>query len=363
MASSFALAKERIVDDLEPLVRELLRGRDRDKKRGTWNVVNPFRPGAKASQMIVWLQAPRRGAWKDFVSGDKGDAIDLVAYALEGSVNDGSRKRAVDWAFDRYGLRRMSAEDRERIVAEGRSRKLAQEAAAAERMQRERERARKFFYSCEAEILGTPVEAYLHGRGVDLAAVPHRGRSLRFHPDCEHWMLPGRPRFPAMVAAMVDAGGRLGACHYTFLAPDGRGKLKLSSAPDLKAKLMFPSSKHLVIRLTDGESGLSAEKAAAAGHAGLLALCEGIEDGLSIALASPALRVWAAGSLSALADVADHGCASAFLVFQDNDWGKPQAQAQFQKAVARLRRFRKPVEVISMPGNWGKDVNDALNSG
>ena len=33
----------------------------------------------------------------------------------------------------------------------------------------------------------------------------------------------------------------------------------------------------------------------------------------------------------------------------------------YDRAIARLRAFRKPVEAIAMPPDWGKDVNDALN--
>ena len=355
--SRFSVAKEKVIDDLENIVEQLLRASRKHKRQSLWNVINPYRAKAKPDQMAVWLQGARRGAWRDFVSGDAGDAIDLVAYGLTGDVNADSRMAAVEWIEDRYGLKDMSPERRKQIDAEAKTRRAAAEARDRDRREKSIARARKFFFSCGA-IENTAGEAYLASRGIPLSQISGLGRSLRFRQDCEYWMEEGRPRIPAMVAALVDVTGRIGACHYTFLQPDGSGKASVD-----KAKLMFPETSELVIRLTNGESELSAEEAAANGVIGICALTEGIEDGLSVALTNPELRVWAAGSLPGLRTVPDHPSVSAWVVFKDNDWGKPQAQEQFDLAIARLKSFRKPVEVISMPAEWGKDVNDAIRSG
>lgn len=355
--SRFSIVKDKILDDLESLVEELYRASRRPLKGGTWNIVNPYRPKAKADQMVVWLRGGRRGAWKDFVSGEKGDAIDLVAFALAGSVTDLSRKMAVDFIEDRFGLREMDPARRRAMEMEAKSRRLANEAKELERREKSISRARRFFFSC-GPIAGTAAETYLASRGAPIDTIPNLGRSLRFRPDCEYWRLDGKPKLPAMISAMVDHAGQLCACHYTFLLPDGSGK---AAVP--KAKMMFPETSGLVIRLTNGESGLSAEDAAEQDISGFCALCEGIEDGASIARANPELRVWPAGSLSGLLTVPDHKAVSGWLIFKDNDWGKPQATALFNRAVARIKSFGKPVEVIAMPASWGKDVNDAINGG
>jgi hypothetical protein len=354
--SRFSVAKMKIVDDLESLVSEIFRAQGRHRRIGTWNIANPFRPKSKASQMVVWLKGARRGAWKDFVSGETGDAVDLVAYGLTGSVTAESRMDAVKWIEDRYGLRSLDARDRSRMAAEAGSRRIAAEVQDRQRREASIARARKFFFSCQAEILGTPVEAYLKSRGVDLAAVPNMGKAIRFHAACEYWMDAARPRLPAMIAAMVDENGRIGACHYTFLKADGSGKAEVE-----KAKLMFPETTGLMIRLTNGPSGQPADKAAADGLRGVLGVSEGIEDGLSVAVAEPELRMWAAGSLAGLLSLPDHGSADSYLIFKDNDWDKPQAQALFARAMARIRNFGKPASELSMPADWGKDVNDAIN--
>jgi hypothetical protein len=356
--SRFSVAKDRVVTDLEGIVEQLLHGSRRYLKGGTWNVRNPYRAKSKESQMVIWTRGDRRGAWKDFVSGETGDAIDLVAYALTGIVSADSRMTAIAWIEDRYGLKSMDPAERERAAAEAKSRKLASQARDDKRRATSRDRSRRFFYSCQEKIEGTPVETYLASRGIRLSRVPNLGRSLRFHPACEYWREDSRPTFPAMIAAMVDEHGKPGANHYTFLAHDGKAK-----APVDKAKMMFPETSGLVIRLTNGPSGLSPEQAAEAGIKGPIGITEGIEDALTGAIAGQDLRMWAAGSLSGLLTVPDHAAISSFIVFKDNDWGKPQATALFNRAIARLKSFGKPVEVIAVPAAWGKDLNDAINSG
>lgn len=361
--SRFSVAKNKVLQDLEGIIEDLWQGKRKYRRTGTWNVVNRFRPKADEGQTVVWLKGARRGAWKDFVSGDAGDAIDLVAFGLTGSKDAEARMKAIAWIEDRYGIRNMDPAELERVNREANSRRQAAAAADERRRKASIDRARKFFFSCQP-IAGSLAEVYLRSRGVDLAAVPHLGRALRFHPSCEYWMRDDKPRFPAMVAAMVDAGGHLAACHYTFLKADGSDKVGAPEGVEKgKAKLMFPETSGLVIRLTDGASGLPAEKAVEQGTLGPVGIVEGIEDGLSVARANAELRMWSAGSLGGFASVPDHAAVSGWLIFQDNDWGKPQAQEQFRRAVARVKSFGKPVVTLAMPAAWGKDVNDAIRGG
>lgn len=380
--SRFAIAKERLLDDLEGVIADVYgsNARAKDRRRAGWNIANPFRAGAEARQMYVWLKGGRRGAWKDFVSGDKGDAIDLVAFGLSGAVTAESRLAAVDWLQERFGLRQMDPQQREAMAKAAADRRARREAEELHAQKAQRERCRKMFYSCQETIAGTPIEAYLADRRIDLAAVPHLTRSFRFHPACEYWhfatygeggrKLKDGPTFPALVSAMVSADGSLNALHLTYLSAAGAGKADLApfalarglDPRDFSAKQFKGDVGGFIIRVTNGPSGLSAEKAAEAEKVGLVGITEGIEDALSAAIAEPSLRMWAAGSLSGLLAVPDHACASGYLIFKDNDWGKPQAAATFNRAVARMRRFGKPVEVLAMPADWGKDVNDALRN-
>ena len=367
--SRFSLAKDRLQADVVNVVRDLFgpaNAKERDRKRNLWNITNPWRAKAHSGQMCVWLSGARNGAWKDFVSGDKGDIIDLVAYAREGIVHRDSRMRAVEWAEDRYRIREMDPESA-RMASEAADKRRRQVREQEDRRRASsRDRARRMYFSAEAEIRGTLVETYLASRGILINDIPNLEPLARFFPAAEYWLgaprsadgrkLGNGPLFPAMVNAMVAANGNICACHLTFLATDGRGK-----APVDKAKLMWPETAGFVMRVTRGPTGLSAEDEAAAGGNGWIGITEGYEDAATVGLVRPDLRCWAAGSLSGLLHVPDHEAARGYLVFRDNDWGKPQARQLFDRAIARLRAFRKPVEAIAMPPDWGKDVNDALN--
>lgn len=376
--SRFAIAKTHVLDNLEMLIPEIF-GQNADPrhhKRHSWNIIWPWRSGAKASQTIIWLTGARRGGWCDFVSGEKGDAIDLVAAGLEGAVTDESRMRAVAWIEDRFGIRSMSPAQKKRIAAEAEARRIAMEAEAARLRKIARDRARKFFFKCEPVILDTQIDTYFKvKRGLDLRDVPHLAPAFRFHPACEYWLGAERdgagkkiakgPVFPALISAMVNREGRLGACHYTFLREDGTDKAEAipfgEDAP--KAKMMFPESAALMIRATYGPSGLNMERAAEAEIRGIASAAEGIEDAISAGYADPELRSCAAGSLANFLSAYDHDCVSSWILFKDGDWTNPQALATFARAERRFRSFRKPVETIAMPRSWGKDVNDALRGG
>ena len=87
-------------------------------------------------------------------------------------------------------------------------------------------------------------------------------------------------------------------------------------------------------------------------------MTEGIEDALTLAIARPDCRVWAAGSLSLMGLLDWPGCASAVVLAADNDWDKPEAVAAFERVEAhwRAQANGRPVAVIRAA--LGKDFND-----
>lgn len=381
MSSRFARAKDRLQADIVAVISEIFGAtfaKPARRKRHRWMLINPW-SGSRHAKMSVYLTGDRAGGFLDFTTGDKGDMIDLVAFGKEGQITEESRMRAVEWAEARYGLRDLDPATQAKMDQEAAKRRTIFQEQAAASQKEQRERVRKMFFACHAKILGTPVETYLASRGVILSEVPNLSPAFRFRSDCEYWPLaptdgegnrlgPG-PSFPAMVSAMVSANGTLNALHMTFLAQDGGAKAPVKALArrrgldpqDFGEKLFKGDVSGFVIRCTNGPSGRSPEHAAELGITGICGITEGIEDALSAAVAHPALRMWAAGSLSGLLTVPDHPAVSAWLIFKDNDWGKPQAAALFDRAVARIRSFKKPVEVVAMPADWGKDVNDALN--
>lgn len=347
-------AKAALLDRLEEIVRELVPGGH--KSGSTYTAKNPARADRNAGSFVVWLRGVAAGGWKDYATGEQGDIIDLVCLA---KATD--RAGALEWAEDRLGMKSMPAETRRAMEAAAVAKRHHDAAEAEQREARQIDRARKIFAEASPALAGTPVETYLASRGIPLAELRHLEDNFRFLPAMEWWMgaedRDGRrqagPRFPCLVSRMVDGAGIHKANHFTFIAPDGSGKAKVS-----KPKLMFPATAGLVIRIARGQGNRNAETAGAGGHAGPCVVMEGIEDGMSIALACPELRVWAAGSLPGILHLPDHAAVDGWIIVQDNDWGKDKARELFEKAVARIQSFGKPVSVVA--STLGKDMNDLL---
>ncbi|MBW7931897.1 MAG: zinc-binding protein, partial [Gammaproteobacteria bacterium] len=116
--------------------------------------------------------------------------------------------------------------------------------------------------------LGDEVDRYLRGRGLALASYPP---SLRFHPALGYYQKEGAAKarkvaeYPAMLASVRDAQGAV-TLHRTYLSA-GR-------------KLDAPDAKKV---LCGGFSGAAVRLAEATDE---LAVCEGIETGVAVFLAT-----------------------------------------------------------------------------
>jgi len=178
-------------------------------------------------------------------------------------------------------------------------------------------------------IDGTIAEAYLRGRGIT-CALPE---TLRFHPDCRH---PSTKRLPALVAR-VDGAERF-AIHRTYLRLDGSGKADIDPA-----KAMLGSVAGGAVRLTDG------------GYR--LAVCEGIETGLSLAsgLANGSPTVWAALSTSGMKRLVLPASPGSLLIATDGDEaGRAAGNALGERASVLGWK------VSLLPAPDGRDWNDVL---
>ncbi|MGE0698284.1 MAG: toprim domain-containing protein [Hyphomicrobiaceae bacterium] len=307
------------------------------------------RPGdGRKHKQNFWVNlqgAQSPGSWKDPVSGDKGGPLDLIMIATGLDF-----RGAVRWARDWLGWEQTTPEERRRTAEQMARRRAEAQARAAEDTARNRRRAQALWLQAEARVAGTPVEAYLAGRGIDVARLPHVPRALRFavrsHRESER-------TFPAMLAMMTGPDEQFWSLHCTFLAEDGRDK-----APVEPQRKMWPSMTGSAIRLARGETGLSIGEATKQGLLDTLCLCEGVEDGLSLALACPELRIWAVGSLANLAHVRLPACCAEVIVAADNDWANPQAARQLEAACEAQADQGRSVSVAR--SHVGKDANDAL---
>lgn len=370
---SIATIRSMLQGRVDALVRQLVPGGR--VVNGLYEAPNPTRGDRSAGSFKIYLRGATAGKWVDYAGvnapfvegGDRGDIIDLIAYLI--CARD--RKKAIGWAKDWLGIATLGQAERERLQQLAHARKL--QAAKAETGEREQKmrRACELFMSAKVGLAGTPAATYFLMRGVELLDIPtFNHQDIRFHPGLEYYQgavwdeIGGRrvkvrpgPSFPAIVCGSRNRVGAVTGVHCTYLQPDGSDKADVP-----KAKLMFGAIADSVIRIAHGAGNRSPESVREQGHLAELPvaiLCEGLEDGLTLAQAAPEARVWAATSLGNLGNVyLDHPCIGDVVVARDNDWQSPQAVSQFEHAIQLLEAHGKPIG--QMAAIAGKDFNDLL---
>lgn len=201
--------------------------------------------GEKGQSLAVHLHGARAGVWCDFAGGQKGDALDLVAACLF----NGNRRDAMAWAENWLGLSNATSDapvQRRPAIQE----KPASSLELDREAQRMRAKARRLWQEGQP-IQGTPADAYLLGRGLDLRLLPHMPGSLRFHPAV--WCAEVQKPLPAMIAAIASPAGKMIACHRTWIQQRPSGAWVKA---DLRApKKVLGSFAGGCVRLTRGASG------------------------------------------------------------------------------------------------------------
>ncbi len=333
---------------VEDLARELAPGGRRSGNY--WITKSPLRMDRSAGSFAVWVRGPAAGGWKDYAADDKGDLIDLIAEVKYGGRSREARGKAIQFLKAKLGLANVSPKE----VAEMRRRAAlaAAERDEAEQRAREAKRRRAQGLWLDGKPLGGTVgETYLRSRGIEAAGIPNRSMTFRFLPSLAYWKGGEAWRGPAIVGRYRSVTGEAPAIHGTWLREDGGGKAPLSPA-----KLSLGEYKGCFLPITRGIAGREVWEADCPG--GPLAVTEGPEDGWSIALAMPDLRVWAAGSLSNIGNLPHAKAISSYLVVRQNDWDTPAAVDAFERQIEKLKRHGVPVEEIGVA--LGKDPNDQL---
>lgn len=313
--------------------------------------------GEPGQSLGVHLHGPKAGVWCDFASGEAGDALDLVTRVACG----GDRAAGVRWARSFLGL---SDAPRARVLAQqAAQRKVQNDARAQAQADGRRRAALRMWLEAEAGLIGTPVAAYLAGRGLRFAELGRVPRALRYHPALEHphtclHDAYGRvrygtgTRYPAMVAAITDAAGVHVATHRTYLAARADGSVGKAALRD--AKLTLGGWRGGAIRLWRGASG---KPLAEAPEDDVVAIAEGIEDALTIARIQPEWRVLAAVALGNMAFLdLPAQIRNVMLVF-DRDGENDQARCAREAAIVHFQRQGRAVRVVTPPEGF-KDFND-----
>ena len=328
---------------------------------------NPTRDDRTPGSFVIWTAGAAAGGYNEYSpagSGkSSGDVIDLIAYVH----NRGSdRKFALGWARDFLGLRTMSASEKGAAVRQARGHAAQLTAAQSDAIKKRVAKAAAL-WARTMPIAGSVAETYLASRRIPLMLVKNREDDLRFLPDLEFWKLaewdrsvtPWKcikvaPRFPAMVAAMRNAAGDITAVHCTFLRRDGTGKADVGGE---QAKLMRGEARGSVIRLTRGADNFTLDEARAHGVVQPYGIAEGIENGLSVALAVPEARIVAAGSFDLMLAAGIPAVADPIIYIRDND-NNAKADEKVQDRIDELAALGK--QATQMAPHDGKDFNDLM---
>lgn len=351
--TDFADIKSELINRIDSLVHELAPG---GRVNGSYYMAkNPIRDDRRPGSFWIRVRGSGVGVWRDEATGDGGDVVGLVKYVH--GLDDG--KALYQWCMAWLGWSdgrapKLSNDERRRRQKEADARRRHDDARRAREADESARRAAGWWFNAEKDIAGTPVDTYLKSRGIDIAEMQQPPGAIRYLAKCSHHDSDGViTDWPAMFAAMCDEHGKIRAVHRTWLRSDGGGK-----APVVPVKKIWPRFQGCMIRLNKGKGKLTPEQASKKGDRLPLIVTEGIEDGLTLALAKPNYRVWAAGTLGNIAHVPALPCISRLLVVADNDDHEPQAIQQFERAIAALHQRFDDVRVAR--AFVGKDVNQQL---
>jgi Toprim domain len=259
----------RLARDAEAVCRHYL---SNGRRQGRYWTVGDVR-NTPGRSMFVRLSGPESGPgaaghWTDAASAEHGDLLDVIRESC-GLIDF---RDVIDEAGRFLSLSHSELRRTPKPVC------TPVPAGSPEAAQR--------LFAMSQPIRRTPVETYLHHRGI---AHVHHGGSLRFHPRCyyrpdEH--LPTET-WPAMIACVTDLDGRITGVHRTWLDPDGFDRTRLGKAPvDTPRRAMGGLLGHAV------RFGAADD---------VIAVGEGIETMLSLRCALPAMPMAAALSANHLA--------------------------------------------------------------
>ena len=271
--------------------------------------------------------------------------------------HDASNKHeAIEWAKAYLGL--SSGKTTLKQVRQ-RAKEQCEEQEKLQQIETEnfRKYAQKIWLSAEPSIKGTPAELYFNARGIDFNVLKKQPNAIRFAPSCfyEKDTRTGQKIYmPAVVTAIHKNNDFVGV-HRTFLE-EVRGEWKR------KTKKVLGSFAGGAIRLWRGKTGVPVGKLSEVNEIDeideTLIVCEGIEDGLSIAMACPEYRIWTSISVSNMQNIEIPKLINQVIIAGDVDGDEAIATKQVNAAAMAFQRAGKVVK-IARPQN-AHDFNDEL---
>lgn len=319
---------------------------------------NPLRADRTAGSFRICVRGSHCGLIKDFASGGRWSALGFTAALWF----RGDQVQSIKWARGWLGLDGTDPDSLQKT-------RVAVEAAATadddhdEDAEKTRRRAYARYLEAQADVLGTPVDAYLRGRAIDLRRLPFPVKALRFHPHL--WNTESQRHWPAMVAPVIGADGKFLAVHRTWLEVHADGRV--AKAPLQKAKKAWGRYAGGTIRLwaggCDPETGeiRKGRPLAKVKPGAWCDITEGIEDGLSVAIAMPELRVLVGVALASMASIRLPDAVAGVTLWQQNDAPGSPAEAGFARVVENFTNQGKRVRLARPPEGF-KDPNEVLKA-
>ncbi len=308
--------------------------------------------GEPGQSLAVNLTGPNVGLWTDFSAPDStpersGDMLWLAARVrYAGKLAD-----AITWGISFLGLDGL---DPNRLRTEkAKARKAANDAATdAARLAERNRRSAMQLYLSGAPIAGTIAETYLISRGIDLRAhgLVAPG-SLKFNGEV--YCKEAQRRLPCLVAAMVNVSGHHVASHRTWLREDGKGKAAL-----IEPKKALGKFRGGFIPLWKGRHDVPMKDIP---QGTPVLVSEGIEDGLSAALACPEERVIAAVALDNMGALELPPQMGPLIILAQHDDVGSKAVQSLERVVAKHQAQGRDVR-LAFPPAGVKDLNELLCS-
>lgn len=316
---------------------------------------NPTRNDKNLGSFRICIRGAKQGVWCEFASNERGDPIDLINYCLFN--NSSNKHEAIEWAKSFLGI------GTGRVTLKQIRKRAEEQCRACEEQQKAenenfRRYAGKIFWQAQPSIKDTPAELYFKARGIDFNVLKKQPHSIRFAPECffeRHKSTGLKLYMPAIVTAIHNANNEFVGVHRTFLE-------QVNGVWRRKTKKVLGSFAGGAIRLWRGKTAAPIGKLNTLKNLDeideTLIICEGIEDGLSIAMACPEYRIWTSISVSNLQNIEIPKGINQVIIAGDVDGDEAIATKQVNLAAENFMRAGKIVK-IARPQN-AHDFNDEL---
>lgn len=338
---------EQLALRMHSLAPQLLRNGSYGPGKRLWRVGSLS--GEEGQSLCVWLDGPRKGRWKDYASGERGDALDLVAQILcHGDLGD-----ACKWAKQWLGLGDLDDGDYQRLKRESERAQQERQAEADKLARKQQADAKKIWLAGEELRPGDAAWRYLAGRAIDLAKLPSVPRALRCHAAL--YNAESQQSWPALVAAICDPQGKTVNCHRIWLEEKADGRVTKAPLKDAKLSMKGGYAGGCV-RLWKGASNLAWRDM---GPGEVLLAGEGIEDTLSGVLFKPEWRACATLSVSGLEGLVLPANVVRLVWIAQNDPRGSSASKALARAYSVHRAQGRDVASLRPPVCF-KDLNEHL---